>query len=943
MNRLKGISVRWIAAWLCMVLCLTAMLPLSVSAAEEQGKTVRVGYVNALNYEEGGEGEHKSGAGYEYLQRISYLTGWNYEYVYGSFSECSAMLAKGEIDLFGNVSYTPERAELFDFSSYPQGKDTYWLYVRKERSDLADGDLHSLDGCRIGVTADSYQAGLLSQWLENNGIDAEAVSCNGYDEMMPAMDAGELDALVAPDLATGYDYLAVVSIGFSDYYFAVSKERPDLLAELNNALYEIQTSEADYNIKLASRYYYKSASGLPFNDEEKAWLQAHDNTLRLGYLADNLPFCGEENGELSGILNTVTDTLEREYSITVETKAYQSLSEMKQAMRDQEIDLIGPVISDYYLAEQDGFVLTDSVVDTTPVIIFQDDYQNSLQVIAATDTTLFDPDIIEVLFPDAELVECATQEECLKAVAEGKAGSTLIPSSRINILTANPLMDKLSFAEMAQQTEVGLLAEKENRRAVTIFNKGIEQSSDLLNGVVLAQHSVVDDSVSVAEFIRKNAVIFIAIALAVILVMGTLLYRLSVSRKQVVAALEEAKNANTANTAKTTFLNNMSHDIRTPMNAIIGYTDIALKNEPNAEVRGCLEKIRQSSDYLLSLIKDVLDISRIESGKVLYVPEPVDLSAVTDSALELARGFMMNRDLEFLIHRDEPETRYVLADEVRLREILLNIISNAVKFTPDGGKIAFETYRVDGVDSQHSVYCYRIADTGIGMSEEFKRHIFDEFAQENTGARTQYQGTGLGMAITKQYVELMGGTIEVESIKGKGTTVIVKLPLELSEPIEKEEEQEAALSKNLENVQILMAEDNELNAEIATILLEDRGMTVTRAVDGYDVVEIFKSHPAGTYNAILMDIMMPKMNGYEATKTIRELEDRPDGKTIPIIAMTANAFVEDVQAAIEAGMNAHLAKPIVIDTVTKVIAENLSLDSDHSEHSDHSERSDQKK
>lgn len=211
----------------------------------------------------------------------------------------------------------------------------------------------------------------------------------------------------------------------------------------------------------------------------------------------------------------------------------------------------------------------------------------------------------------------------------------------------------------------------------------------------------------------------------------------------------------------------------------------------------------------------------------------------------------------------------------------------------------------------------------VELSEEFKEHIFDEFSQENSGARTLYQGTGLGMTITKQYVELMGGTIEVESEKGKGTTVTVDLPLELSDFIKTEEIEKHRYRRDTKDLKVLMAEDNDLNAEIAVMLLEDKGMHVTRAVDGCEVTEMFKSYPAGTFDVVLMDIMMPRMNGYEATRAIRHMENRPDGKNIPIIAMTANAFAEDVQAALDAGMNAHLAKPIVIDTVTKAILENL--------------------
>ena len=384
--------------------------------------------------------------------------------------------------------------------------------------------------------------------------------------------------------------------------------------------------------------------------------------------------------------------------------------------------------------------------------------------------------------------------------------------------------------------------------------------------------------------------------------------------------------ANAANKAKSAFLINMSHDIRTPMNAIMGFTDIALKCDPKPEIKNCLEKVKQSSDHLMSFINDVLDISRIESGNLRYTPMPVNLSTVTDEVLNMTKGLMLNRDLQLVVRRGEPMKCYVLADEVRIREILINIMSNAIKFTKDGGSITFETSRKPGIDSEHIVFCYRVADTGIGMSKEFVEHIFEEFSQENTGARTQYQGTGLGMAITKQYVELMGGTIEVESEKGKGTTVTVDLPLELSEPIQKEELTEHFHRKDTKDLHVLMAEDNDLNAEIAAMLLEDKGMHVTRAVDGREAVELFENQPAGTFDVVLMDIMMPRMNGYEATRSIRHMENRPDGETIPILAMTANAFAEDVQAAMDAGMNAHLAKPIVIDTVTKAILESLDAE-----------------
>ena len=385
-------------------------------------------------------------------------------------------------------------------------------------------------------------------------------------------------------------------------------------------------------------------------------------------------------------------------------------------------------------------------------------------------------------------------------------------------------------------------------------------------------------------------------------------------------ALTEAQHANRA---KTTFLNNMSHDIRTPMNAIMGFTNIALKQQPNPEVKDCLDKISESSEHLLTMINDVLDISRIESGKIKYTPVPVDISTVTDVVLDITNGFLLNRDLTFKICRTKLETPYVLADPVRIREVLVNILSNAVKYTDDGGTICFETaYQVDA-DEKHLVMRYRISDTGVGMSEDFLGRIFDDFTQEENGARTQYKGTGLGMAITKQYVDMMGGTIVVESKKGVGSTFTVELPMEFTTKEAAVKQELPQRRERLNGVRVLIAEDNELNAEISMIQLEDLGMKVTRAVNGKQAVECFVGSPEGTFDVILMDIMMPFMNGYEATRAIRNLKERPDGKTIPIIALTANAFAEDVQNSLEAGMNGHLSKPIVIEEVVKTILCNL--------------------
>ena len=426
----------------------------------------------------------------------------------------------------------------------------------------------------------------------------------------------------------------------------------------------------------------------------------------------------------------------------------------------------------------------------------------------------------------------------------------------------------------------------------------------------------------------------IIMSVVVLLLLLAAISFVSVQRSAVKVRMEQETNkelnrlrmeAESANAAKSTFLNNMSHDIRTPMNAIIGFTNIALKHTPKPEVTACLEKISDSSEHLLTLINDVLDISRIESGRIQYTPVPVDIVAVANTVVNVTTGFLSNRNLTFHRHLEEPEARYVLADAVRIREVLVNILGNAVKFTPDGGTITFEASYRPVEDGQHILARYRIADTGVGMSEDFIGHIFDEFSQEENSARTQYKGTGLGMTITKRYVDLMGGKISVESRKGKGSTFIVEIPMERTDGSRIRKRDSSAVSNDLAGVKILLAEDNDLNAEIATIQLERLGTHVTRTADGRQAVHAFAENPPGTFDVILMDIMMPEMDGYEATAAIRGLVNRPDALQIPIIAMTANAFAEDVQASLDAGMNGHLSKPIVMGEVVKMIARNLGI------------------
>lgn len=507
----------------------------------------------------------------------------------------------------------------------------------------------------------------------------------------------------------------------------------------------------------------------------------------------------------------------------------------------------------------------------------------------------------------------------------------------------------LANAEYVQERSFEEIKEQLNSKGVVATNIMIDQieyyyclttlsSSDMTLMLLIPAEHVAASTMNIMNSTIR--VVIIIMMLMVVLIVLALISIIKVQRSSQLVKIEQKNNeelnklrlaaeeamiaAESASKAKSTFLSNMSHDIRTPMNAIIGFTNIGLKQNPTPELKNCLEKISNSSEHLLTLINDVLDISRIESGKIKYTSLPIDIREVTDTVLNIMHGFLSNRNINFSTRRTRIETPYVLADAVRIREVLVNILGNAVKFTDDGGSIIFEMNYHPWEDDKHIVVCYRISDTGVGMSEEFVEHIFDEFSQEENSARTQYKGTGLGMAITKRYVDLMGGTISVESKKNEGSTFTIEIPFELTDESEVRKQGIPASRADLTGVKILMAEDNELNAEIAMVQLEEAGIQVTRASDGKEVVKIFAENPPGTFDIILMDVMMPEMNGYEATKAIRSMNNRHDDSNIPIIAMTANAFAEDVQASLDAGMNGHIAKPINIDELIKAIARNVN-------------------
>ena len=929
------IPKRVIKALLCALMLLFAVCPIAVGSP--MNKVVRVGYVWSTNFSEGESDEdYKSGYAYEYLQKVAYYTGWEYQYVYGDWSTIFQMLTDGEVDIMAGVSYTTERARIMDFPDYPMGQENYYIYVWQS-SNLANLSASEIVGLSIGCTEGSMQDLFLESWNKEHGEGCNIFKYSGNIDMYQAFASHAIDAVVDTDNAIlpSDGLVPLVKVGSSDYYLAVRKDAKDIMDQLNTALEQIEHSDPYYLQNLHNKFFSETAIASALSPGEKAWLSDHP-VIRVGYLNSYLPFCGtDDNGQPTGVMvdifSTIFSKLKIDSQPKIQYRAFGDQQDMVNAVKDGEVDVIFPIGGDVWFSESLGLYQTTDIAQILLNLVFKGDYADlKINKIGVNRNNLMQYMDSVHRYPDAQVVFFDSTEDCLKAIVSGSIDCTITNGLRTDGLVRRDIYQSLNLLELSESFSICMGVSRGESDLLTLLNHAL---NTLDKNYVLTNTYKYQDNIYVytlMDFLLENLLwVFSSVVLfALVIVLATYRYtkrtrKYLAQEKALTKNLEEAlEEARCANRAKTLFLNNMSHDIRTPMNAIKGFTDIAMKKTANTEVRNALEKIATSSDHLLTLINDVLDISRVESGKIVYTPVPANLCDITDMVLAITQGFMADRDLKLQVHRPEGEHCAVLTDPLRLREILINLLNNAVKFTPDGGTIDFSMGARPGKDEKHIVVWYTIADNGIGMSEEFQKHLFEEFSQEKGDARTQYSGHGLGMSIVKRYLELMGGTISVWSQQGEGSSFTIEFPMEvyLDEAVLPHEPVD--LKKTLSGVRVLLAEDNALNAEIATLMLEDAGMAVTWVQDGQEALDTFSRSQEGSFDIILMDIMMPNMDGYEATKAIRSLS-RGDAGTIPIVAVTANAFAEDIQASLDSGMNCHIAKPLEVDEVYKTIARQL--------------------
>lgn len=918
---LRSTIYRALAIVLTALTALSAAAPVPALAdqSEQQVKTVRVGWlVSSEGFQEGTPGERLSGWGYEYLQTLSYYTpGWKYEYVSGTFTELMDMLEAGKIDLMPNISYSAEREQKLLFSSNPEGTEHYYIYAKPDRDDLAKGDPQALQGLTIGCNPGVMQTTVGQQWLANEGVTCTYKEINTGSALFEALADGEVDAAIMNDTISSPDASPMFYVGSSDYYFAVPKSRPDLMNDINAAMMAITRVNPRYSDEVKANYSAQNSGSSSLTSTETSWLKANGNTITIGYLKNQLPYCTQnDDGEMEGSLASLATTLHDKFGITVKTVAISNNQQMLKALSNGTIDVALPLFRDYWFAEQKGVILSNPMGTVSLTAIHSSNNPNSdLKKIACTQDAIVNHSELESLFPDATITDYPNGNEALEALSKGEAGCIIVPSTRLKTIRDTYDIEDFQTQELTNTAQLSCLISRGKPELLEIINKGIVNAGESLSANSYFPTSYSAQESDAFRLLYRNRIVIAAVVICILLT-GIVILVWSLYRAQ-----EERQKADAANAAKTAFLTRMSHDIRTPLNGILGLIEIEeLKDGDMQVARESRAKARVAANHLLSLINDILEMGKIEDRKLTLEHAPFNLKELCDDALVLcklrASGNGITMQDNSLPYATGP---YMIGSPTHIRRIIINLLDNSIKYNKHGGTVTFSS-QTKPLDNGRALFCFSVSDTGIGMAPEFLKHIYEPFAQEGDDARSKFQGTGMGMPIVKSLIDMMGGTIEISSELGVGSTFTVQIPLDIDKnPRAHIKPAEATPNCSLAGMNVLLAEDNDLNAEIAQALLESEDVVVTRAANGNEVVDLYLSHPAGSFDAILMDIMMPGMDGYEATRAIR-LSGKPDAADILIIALTANAFAEDAKAARDAGMNAHLPKPLDFEKLKNILA-----------------------
>ncbi len=931
-----------VCAMLCLLLLLSVVLPVKAAAETAPVKVVRVGsFEDTFNYcnEKGA----RKGYGYELLETLSGYTGWQFEYVTCDWSDCFEKLENGEIDIMGGISYTEDRAEEMLFSDEPMGEEKYYLYADLSRTDTSASDFKTLDGKKIGVVMGTEPEVMLTEWEEKHGIKTQHVNISNNEDVKQKLANHEIDCFVSLEESYWAELgiSTITRVGKSSIYYVLNKDRPDLKEELDNAMHALDEEAPFYTADLCKKYFSLDYKPI-LTGEEKAWLKEH-GAIRMGFLTSDRgvstydPATGEITGTITDYIQFAADCLGNQ-ELEFQLVGYDDKEAELNALKSGEIDMIfhfdqSPNLAEEYRVARTNTTWSANMMAVTNKQLF---IENQVNRVAVPQNKISLTRYIAFYYPQWEIVDCDTQEDAIKLVKDGQADCFITGVSSEAKYSKNYGFYSVPLPNPANSC---FAVKSGNRSLLSILNKTIKAMPANMLTSSLAMHKSSARKVTLSDFIKDNFfMVLLVSSIAVAAILLTILKLLQKARKAEAAAKKAANDtqelnaklqvavekAESANRAKSTFLFNMSHDIRTPMNAIIGYADLASRHSDDpAKLKNYMENIQVCGQNLLMLLNNVLDLARIENDKTEMEYSVSDVDKNFRNCVAMFRNQADSKGQTLMV-TTQLQYPYIYADIPHLTEVCTNLVSNAVKYTGAGGTIRCNVTQKPGEKEGWCDTVVTVADNGIGMSQEFQKHIFEPFERERTSTVSKVEGSGIGMGIVKKLVGLMGGTVEVESRIGVGSTFTVTIPCRIASEDETQAKRETNPSdqKCLCGTRILLTEDNDLNAEIATELLQEEGCTVDRAKDGVECVDMLEKAANGTYQLILMDIQMPVMNGYDAARKIRRLDD-PQKANIPIIAMTANAFTEDRQVALDAGMNDHIAKPINMNVLVPTLRKYL--------------------
>ena len=933
---------RSICAMLCLLLLLPALFPVKAAAETVPAKVVRVGsFEDTFNYVN--EKGIRKGYGYELLQTLSGYTGWQLEYVTCDWSDCFEKLKNGEIDIMGDISYTEDRTEEMLFSDEPMGEEKDYLYADLSRADISASDYKTLNGKKIGVLMGTEPEVMLTEWEEKYDLKTQHVNISNNEDVKQKLANHEIDCFVSMEESfwTELGISTITRVGSSDIYYAINKDRADIKEELDNAMRALEDADPFYTADLYKRYFSMDYTPI-LTGEEKAWLKKH-GAIRMGFLTGDSgvsvydPSTGELTGTITDYIRFAKDCLGNQ-ELEFQMVGYDSQKAELDALKSGEIDMVFHFDQSPNLAEEYRVACTNTTWTSNMMAVTNKEHFNETQAnrVAVPQNKISLTRYLAVYYPQWEIVDCATPEDAAKLVESGQADCFVTGTGSEG--TNNKKYDFYSVP-LPNPAKSCFAVNSGNGILLSILNKTIKAMPANMLTTSLAMYKSAARKVTLGEFIRDNFVMVLLVSsIFVAVILLAILKLLRKARKAEAAARKAANDtqelnaklqiaaekAESANRAKSTFLFNMSHDIRTPMNAIIGYADLASRHSDDpAKLKKYMENIQVCGQNLLMLLNNVLDLARIENDKTEMEYSVSDIEKDFRNCIAMFRNQADSKG-QTLTVTTQLQYPYIYADVPHLTEVCTNLVSNAVKYTGNGGTICCDVTQKPGEKEGWCDTVITVADNGIGMSQEFQKHIFEPFERERTSTVSKVEGSGIGMGIVKKLVGLMGGTVEVESKIGVGSTFTVTIPCRIASEEEAQAKRAAdpADKESLCGTRILLTEDNDLNAEIATELLQEEGCTVDRAKDGVECVDMLEKAANGTYQLILMDVQMPVMNGYDATKKIRRMDD-PQKANIPIVAMTANAFSEDKQVALDAGMNDHIAKPINMSVLVPTLRKYL--------------------